>query len=92
MVARRLGSGRVVGVDVSTEMLGRLRRNAARQGLSARIEAIEADALALPLDDESIDRAITVATWHHLVDPRRACSELARVLRCLLYTSDAADE
>jgi ubiquinone/menaquinone biosynthesis C-methylase UbiE len=81
MVARRLGRGRVVGVDVSTEMLGRLRRTAAREGLSGRIEAIEADALALPLADESFDRAITVATWHHLVDPRRACRELVRVLR-----------
>jgi len=81
MVAERLASGRVVGLDVSLEMLDKLRRSAAARGLTGRIEAIEADARAIPLDDESADRAITVAAWHHLDEPQKACDELARVLR-----------
>jgi ubiquinone/menaquinone biosynthesis C-methylase UbiE len=81
MVAERLTSGRVIGVDVSREMLDELRRNAARRGLQARVEALEGDAMALSLDDASADRAITVAAWHHLDAPQRACDELARVLR-----------
>jgi ubiquinone/menaquinone biosynthesis C-methylase UbiE len=81
MVAERLPRGRVVGVDVSREMIDKLNRNARGRGLQARVEAIEADALAIPLDDGIADRAITVAAWHHLDDPQAACSELARVLR-----------
>ncbi len=81
MVAEKLVSGSVVGVDVSREMLSRLRRSATQQGFGARVQAIEADALALPIEDESADRAITVATWHHLENPLGACMELARVLR-----------
>lgn len=81
MVAERLATGRVIGLDVSREMLAQLGRNAARRGLTERVDAIEADALAIPLDDMVADRAITVATWHHLDDPQKACAELARVLR-----------
>ena len=40
-----------------------------------------ADNLALEIDDQSMDRAISVAAWHHLDDPLRACQELVRTLR-----------
>jgi len=81
MVAERLSSGRIIGLDVSSEMLDKLRRNAASRRVSDRVQALEADALAIPLDDAMADRAITVAAWHHLDDPEKACHELARVLR-----------
>lgn len=81
MVAERLRRGRIIGLDVSKEMLDKLRANAARRGLSDRIEALEADALAIPLDDAYADRSITLAAWHHLDDPQAACDELVRVLK-----------
>lgn len=81
MMAERLRSGRVIGVDVSKEMLARLTGNAKKRGLADRIEVLEADGLALPLDDGFVDRAVSIAVWHHLDDPQKACSELARVLR-----------
>lgn len=80
LVAQRLTTGRVIGVDVSEEMLSRFRRSAARRGLDGRIEARYGDALALPLDDATADRAMTLAAWHHLPDPLTACAELVRVL------------
>ncbi len=89
MVAERLrpSSGeddehpRVIGLDVSRAMLDKLLRNAAARGVEDRIEALEADALAIPLDDAMADRAITLAAWHHLDDPQAACLELVRVLK-----------
>jgi ubiquinone/menaquinone biosynthesis C-methylase UbiE len=72
---------RVIAIDVSKEMIAKLRRNADARGLSDRIEALEADALAIPLDSAVADRAITLAAWHHFDDPQAACRELARVLK-----------
>lgn len=81
LLAEQLPEGQVVAVDVSPEMLDRLRRNAARRKLSERVEVLRADGLQLPLEDESVDRAVSAAVWHHLDDPQQACRELARALR-----------
>jgi len=81
LLADRLPRGRVMAVDLSQEMLGRLRRNAAARGLEERVEVQCASSLDLPMADGSMDRAISAAVWHHLDDPQRACDELARVLR-----------
>lgn len=81
MVAERLTTGRVVGTDVSVEMLDRLGRLAESRGLADRIDARLADNLALDLEDASFERALSVAAWHHLSDPQQASDELARVLR-----------
>ena len=81
MVAEQLRGGRIIGLDVSHEMIAKLRANAKRRNLADRIEALEADALAIPLDDAMADRAITLAAWHHLGDPQDACNELVRQTR-----------
>lgn len=81
LIARHLPQGRVLAFDVSAEMLDQLRRNVAAAGLSDRVEAALGDGFALPLPDGSVDRAISAAVWHHLADPARAASELARALR-----------
>ncbi|MFT4974338.1 MAG: SAM-dependent methyltransferase [Myxococcota bacterium] len=80
-IAAQLPDGHVVATDVSIEMLSRLRRQAAARGLSDRIDAIEADNLALDLEDGRFDRAISAAVWHHLPDPDQAAAELFRTLR-----------
>lgn len=81
LAAEALPEGRVTAVDISPEMLDRLRTNAASRGLADRIEVLQADGLKLPLEDESMDRAISAAVWHHLDDPPAAAAEAARVLR-----------
>lgn len=81
LLAEALPEGGVVAVDISPEMLDQLRKNAARRGLADRVEVLQADGLALPLEDASVDRALSAAVWHHLDDPQQACSELARALR-----------
>lgn len=81
LLARELPQGGVVAVDISAEMLDALRRNAEREGLTERVQVVQADGLDLPLPDDSVDRAISAAVWHHLRDPQRACAELVRTLR-----------
>lgn len=81
MVAERLTTGRVTAIDVSTEMLDRLRSLAAARGLTSRVDAAVGDNLALDYASDTMDRAVSVAVWHHLSDPQRACAELARTLK-----------
>lgn len=74
----RSGSGsgiRLVGVDISPEML----RVARRELPSA--EWVEADASRLPLADGSADIATCVTALHIIPDVSAALSEWARVLR-----------
>jgi len=81
LLAEELPTGRVLAVDLSGEMLGQLRKNARKRGLVDRIEVLHGDGLDLDMDDNSVDRALSAAVWHHLDDPQEACKELARVVR-----------
>ncbi len=81
LMAEQLPKGEVIAVDVSTEMLDQLRKNAKKAGVSDRIQVVHADGLHLDLEDESVDRALSAAVWHHLDDPQGACNEMARVVR-----------
>lgn len=80
-VARRLTTGRVIGVDGSETMLWHLRRRARRRGLEARVEGKRSDVTALPVGDGVADLALTVAVLHELPSPEKAVAELFRVLR-----------
>ncbi len=73
---------RVIGVDVSAELLGRATERARERGYS--FEPICADAAALPLADDCADLGVYVAALHHLPDRAarvRSLDELARVLK-----------
>jgi SAM-dependent methyltransferase len=71
---------KVVGVDLSQEMLRR-----ARDGAQARqlrnVEFRRGDALKLPLKSRSVDAAFCVMVLHFLPHPERAVAELCRVTR-----------
>ncbi len=81
LLAEELPNGKVLAVDLSSEMLDRLEKNARKRGLEGRIEVIHGDGLDLDMDDNSVDRALSAAVWHHLDDPQGACKELVRVVR-----------
>ncbi len=70
-----------VCTDISPGMLERLGENAEALGLGARVEAVRADAEALPSPDESFDLVLGHAVLHHIPDLERAFAEFARVLR-----------
>jgi ubiquinone/menaquinone biosynthesis C-methylase UbiE len=70
------------GVDFSTEMLRMAGKYAAKFNLPLHLKA--ADITALPYPDQHFDKAIAIATYHHLTteeDRFKALTELRRVLR-----------
>jgi ubiquinone/menaquinone biosynthesis C-methylase UbiE len=71
---------RVVGVDFSPRMLEEFRRRAAAAGFS-NVEAVEADAQALPFADASFDRAFSMFGLIFFPDRNRGFTELLRTLR-----------
>ncbi|ODR82246.1 SAM-dependent methyltransferase [Haladaptatus sp. W1] len=74
-------ASRVIGADVSADLLVEARERATERGFD--LELVQCDAARIPLDDDTIDLAVYVATLHHL--PNRearvgSLDELARVL------------
>jgi arsenite methyltransferase len=79
--AERVGStGRVIGVDVLSEMLERARRVALTRGLT-NVEFRQGDALALPVAEESVDVVISNCVINLVRDKGRAFREAWRVLK-----------
>jgi len=71
---------KVIGVDLSQEMLRRA-RNIAKERQLHNVEFRYGDALKLPLPARSVDAAFCVMVLHFLSDPRRAVRELCRITR-----------
>jgi ubiquinone/menaquinone biosynthesis C-methylase UbiE len=81
-LAQALPGARIVGLDVSSEMLRLARRRLSKQpALASHMDLLLADALALPLPDASFDAATGQSLLYLLPDRRRALREIARVLR-----------
>jgi tRNA (uracil-5-)-methyltransferase TRM9 len=70
------------GLDFSGEMVKQAQKYATK--FNFRVNLILGDAVALPYVDASFDRAIAVATYHHIQDSEQrlaALKELRRVLK-----------
>jgi SAM-dependent methyltransferase len=82
LLLQRIGdTGLVHGVELSGDMLDRARSRFARQIQNGTLRLELGSLTALPLDDKSVDAAITVNTIYFVPDLDTACAELARVLR-----------
>jgi ubiquinone/menaquinone biosynthesis C-methylase UbiE len=71
---------KVIGIDLSNEMLRRARA-VARERAVQNVEFRQGDALKLPLDSHSVDAAFCVMVLHFLADPQRAIKGICRVTR-----------
>lgn len=79
LAAREVGpSGRVIGVDMTPEMLVRARRAAARK---PNVEFREGRLEALPVEDASVDAVTSNCVINLVPDKARVFQEIARVLR-----------
>ena len=79
--AQRVGStGRVVGIDMTDEMLELARRSAADAGI-ANVEFRKGYLEELPLGDESVDVVISNCVINLTGDKPKVLAEAARVLR-----------
>jgi SAM-dependent methyltransferase len=80
-LARHLPSTAVTGLDSAPQLLDRLRRRAAEEGLAERVSAVEAD-----LEDELPALAPAHLVWasmvvHHVADPLATLRRLGGLLR-----------
>jgi SAM-dependent methyltransferase len=79
--ARRVGpTGRAIGIDMTDEMLGLARRNAADAGVS-NVEFRKGYLEELPLEDESVDVVISNCVINLSGDKPKVLAEAARVLK-----------
>ena len=81
LAARALGpTGRVIGVDMTDEMLDKARANARQAGLS-NVEFRKGYIEALPVEDASIDVVLSNCVINLVPDKAAVYREVARVLR-----------
>ncbi|MBI3926128.1 MAG: arsenite methyltransferase [Armatimonadetes bacterium] len=78
--ARVGAAGRVIGVDMTDEMLEVARRNIARSGLS-NVEVRRGIIEALPVEDSSVDWVISNCVINLSPEKHRVFEEISRVLR-----------
>ncbi len=78
---RRSGKGRLVGLDISPEMIALARRNAREYGLEDRTEYVQGDAMDMPFPDGCFDAVLSNGSLHEWEDPARGFGEILRVLR-----------
>lgn len=81
-VARRIvgDAGRVIGIDMTPEMVAKARRNNEKLGY-ANVEFRAGDIEALPLDDASADVVVSNCVLNLVPDKTKAFAEIRRVLR-----------
>lgn len=80
-VARRSPRARIVGVDLSLEMLRRGREKLKRAGLEGRASFVIADVTALPFRDDVADDVLNAFLLRHIVPLPAAFAEFRRALR-----------
>jgi SAM-dependent methyltransferase len=81
IAAKAVGpEGRVIGVDMTSEMLDVARRNSDRMGLG-NVEFREGLIERLPIDAESVDLVISNGVLNLMVDKHGAYRQIERVLK-----------
>jgi arsenite methyltransferase len=81
LAAREVGpEGRVIGVDLTPQMVERARRLAGEKGY-ANVEFRLGDIEALPVEDSSVDVIISNCVLNLVPDKDRAFAEMVRVLK-----------
>ncbi len=81
-LARRLTQWKFVGVDRSQGMIAQAQTNlaSAGSGLAQRVEFKVADGNRLPFPDSSFDLVLCNSVLHHLAEPEKLLSEIARLV------------
>jgi len=72
---------RIVGVDLTLQMLSRGARNVSRTGLSGRVGLVTGRAEQLPFPDASFDALTFTYLLRYVDDPQATLAELARVVK-----------
>jgi len=73
--------GKVIGIDLSEEMLEKADENMTKIGSMGKVEFKIGDAENIPLEDEIADAVIGNMILHHCPEPKSAIREMARILK-----------
>ncbi len=81
-VARSLvgATGQIIGVDFTPEMIAKARENARKLGYD-NVSFVEGDIEAMPIEDASIDVAVSNCVLNLVPDKEKAFAEMHRVIR-----------
>jgi demethylmenaquinone methyltransferase / 2-methoxy-6-polyprenyl-1,4-benzoquinol methylase len=79
-IARRTGA-RVIGLDLTEQMLRRGAANVTAAGLDGRVPLVAGRAERLPLPDASVDALTFSYLLRYVADPQATLAELARVVK-----------
>lgn len=74
---------RVIGIDFSYGLLKIAKNKTEWKEVSDSVELLQGDITSLPLEDESVDAVLYIATIHHLPTPQERLESLLEVRRCL---------
>lgn len=77
----RLGASEVRGIDISGPAVVAANERLKERDLDRRSQAIQASVLEIPYPDNYFDYVVSSGVIHHTPDPRKAFSELTRVLK-----------
>ncbi len=80
-IASKLTSGKVICLDLSEEMLHRLKGIANKKGLSSKIQILRGEASSINLENESVDLVVSNYLFHELAEPESVLREMIRVLK-----------
>jgi ubiquinone/menaquinone biosynthesis C-methylase UbiE len=80
-IARKMKQGKVICLDLSTEMTDSLQAKAVRQSLRDRIRILTCDARETTLEDNSVDWIVSGNCMHEMSDPQKVWAEMHRVLK-----------
>lgn len=80
-IARQVDNARLVGIDLSGDMIKMARKHAEKARLSDRITFEVASAYNTGCKDSSIDLIVSTGMVHHLKEPIRAFNEMYRILK-----------
>jgi ubiquinone/menaquinone biosynthesis C-methylase UbiE len=81
LIAKELPAHKLVGVDISEEMVARARVNFSSIGLDGRADFKLGSADHLPFGDDTQDFIVSTLSLHHWADPQYAFDEIYRVLK-----------
>ena len=81
LMAKSFPDLKIIGIDISKEMVATASDNLSSPGFGSRLEFRQGDAQNLPLEDSTVDFVVSTLSLHHWSDPKSALREIHRVLK-----------
>lgn len=80
-IAKEIPDLKIIGVDISEEMIQKAYVNLSSIGLSNRAEFRKGDIKKMPFEDNTIDLLVSTFSLHHWSNLERSLSEIHRILK-----------